>query len=88
MGEDVTEQLHSVPVQVSVLQHVRFKYACRHCEQHAIACQIVTSLMPAQPIPGSIASARTVATILTAKYADGMPLYRMELVLERTRLAA
>lgn len=69
MGEDVTEQLHIVPAQVSVLQHVRFKYACRHCEQHATSCQIVTSPMPAQPIPGSIASASTVATILTAKYA-------------------
>ena len=32
--------------------------------------------MPAQPIPGSNASAGTVVTILTAKYADGMPLYR------------
>jgi transposase len=86
MGEDVTEQLHIVPAQVSVLQHVRFKYACRHCEQHAIACQIVTSPMPAQPIPGSIASASTVATILTAKYADGIPLYRMESVLERSEV--
>lgn len=86
MGEDVTEQLHIVPAQVSVLQHVRFKYACRHCEQHALACRIVTSPMPAQPIPGSIASASTVATILTAKYADGMPLYRMEAVLERSKV--
>jgi transposase len=86
MGEDVTEQLHIVPAQVSVLQHVRFKYACRHCERHATACQIVTSPMPAQPIPGSIASASTVATILTAKYADGMPLYRMESVLERSEV--
>lgn len=86
MGEDVTEQLHIVPAQVSVLQHVRFKYGCRHCEEHAIACHIVTSPMPAQPIPGSIASASTVATILTAKYADGLPLYRMESVLERSEV--
>jgi len=86
MGEDITEQLHIVPAQVSVLQHVRFKYACRHCEQHALSCSIVTSPMPAQPIPGSIASASTIATILTAKYADGMPLYRMESVLERSEV--
>lgn len=86
MGEDVTEQLHIVPAQVSVLQHVRFKYACRQCERHALASPIVTSPMPAQPIPGSIASASTVATILTAKYADGLPLYRMESVLERSEV--
>ena len=84
IGEDVTEQLHIVPATVCVLQHARFKYACRHCEQQATSCQIVTSPMPAQPIPGSIASASTVATVLTAKYADGVPLYRMEAVLERS----
>jgi transposase len=87
MGEDVTEQLHIVPAQVNVLQHVRFKYACRHCDQHGTSCQIVTSPMPAQPIPGSIASASTIATILTAKYADGMPLYRMESVLDRSEVS-
>ncbi|WP_211455447.1 IS66 family transposase, partial [Collimonas antrihumi] len=84
IGEDVTEQLHIVPAKVQVLQHVRFKYGCRHCEQHATSCKIVTSPMPVQPIPGSIASVSTVATVLTAKYADGIPLYRMEAVLSRS----
>ena len=61
MGEEVSEQLHIVPAKVEVLQHVRFKYACRQCEQHGIASNIITSAMPAQPIPRSIASASTVA---------------------------
>lgn len=39
---------------------------------------IVSSPMLVQPISGSIASASALATILTAKYADGLPLYRME----------
>lgn len=39
--------------------------------------------MPAQPIPGSNASASTVATVMTAKYADGMPLYRQHAALLR-----
>uniref|UniRef100_UPI00202808FC IS66 family transposase zinc-finger binding domain-containing protein n=1 Tax=unclassified Caballeronia TaxID=2646786 RepID=UPI00202808FC len=34
MGEEVSEQLH-IEVKASVLQHARFKYACRHCERHA-----------------------------------------------------
>jgi len=84
MGEEISEQLHIVPAQVSVLQHVRFKYACRHCEQHGISSTMVTGQIPAQPIPGSIASAATIATIMTAKYADGLPLYRLESVLERS----
>ena len=84
MGEEISEQLHIVPAQVSVLQHVRFKYACRHCEQHGTSSTMVTGQIPAQPIPGSIASAATIATIMTAKYADGLPLYRLESVLERS----
>ena len=75
MGEETSEQLNIIPARVEVLQHVRFKYACRQCDRHGEASTIVTSPMPPQPMPGSIASTATVATVLTAKYADGMPLY-------------
>jgi transposase len=84
MGEETSEQLDIIPATVQVLQHVRFKYACRQCDRHGEASKIVTSPMPAQPIPGSIASAATVATVLTAKYADGMPMYRMHDALLRS----
>src|SRR5471032_1745393 len=46
MGEQMCEQLH-IEVKASVLQHVRFKYACRHCERHAQHTPIVTAPMPA-----------------------------------------
>ena len=46
MGEEVTEQLH-IEVKTSVLQHARFKYACRHCERHGIETPMVTAPMPA-----------------------------------------
>lgn len=32
MGEEISEQLH-IEAKASVLQHVRFRYACRHCER-------------------------------------------------------
>jgi transposase len=76
MGEETSEQLNIIPAKVEVLQHVRFKYGCRQCDRHGESSKIITSPMPPQPIPGSIASAATVATVLTAKYADGTPLYR------------
>ena len=82
MGEQMSEQLH-IEVKASVLQHVRLKYACRHCEQHAEHTPIVTAPMPAQPLPGSNASAAMIATVTTGKYVDGTPLYRMEHVLAR-----
>jgi transposase len=76
MGEIVTEQLH-VEVKASVLQHVRFKYACRHCERTALNTPIVTAPMPAQPLPGSVATPSTLALVLANKYVDGTPLYRV-----------
>src|SRR5260364_225266 len=68
---------------VWVWQHVRFKYGCRHCERHEIRAPAVRAEMPAQPLPGSVASAATIATVMTSKYADGLPLYRMEQVFHR-----
>ncbi len=85
MGEETSEQLH-IEVKASVLRHVRFKYACRHCERHAESTPIVTAAMPAQPLPGSNASPAMIATVMTGKYADGTPLYRMEDALARANI--
>jgi transposase len=82
MGETVTEQLH-IEVRAKVLQNVRFKYACRCCERTGIATPVVTAPMPAQPLPGSIATASTLAFVLVHKYADGTPLYRLAHAFER-----
>ena len=82
MGEEVSEQLH-IEVKASVLQHVRFKYACRHCERHAERTPVITAPMPAQPLPGSGASAAMIATVTAGKYVDGTPLYRMANALGR-----
>ncbi|MBB4189180.1 transposase [Sinorhizobium terangae] len=82
MGETVTEQLH-IEVKAKVLQNVRFKYACRHCDRTGINTPVVTAPMPAQPLPGSIATASTLAFALVHKYVDGTPLYRLAQVFER-----
>jgi transposase len=82
MGEELSEQLH-IEVKASVLQHVRFKYACRHCERHAERAPVITAPMPAQPLPGSNASAAMIATVTAGKYVDGTPLYRMAHALAR-----
>lgn len=70
MGEAVTEQLH-IEVKAKVLQNVRFKYACRHCDRTGINTPVVLAPMPAQPLPGSIATASTLAFALVHKYVDG-----------------
>lgn len=85
IGEDVSEQLH-VEVKWSVRQNMRSKWACRHCERHAEHTPVVLAPMPVQPIPGSHADASVIATVATAKYVDGMPLYRMQAALARWQI--
>jgi transposase len=82
MGEAVTEQLH-IEVKAKVLQNVRFKYACRHCDRTGINTPVIIAPMPAQPLPGSIATASTLAFALVHKYVDGTPLYRLSQAFER-----
>jgi transposase len=82
MGETVTEQL-DIEVKAKVLQNVRFKYACRHCDRTGITTPVVLAPMPRQPLPGSIATASTLAFALVHKYVDGTPLYRLALAFGR-----
>lgn len=78
IGEDVSEQLDIVPMQVRVLRHIRKRYGCPG-GSHAP----VTAVLPPQPLPKSNASADFLAMLLTVKFVDGLPLARFEYVLER-----
>lgn len=78
IGESVSEQLDIIPAQVQVLRTVRKKYACKQCE-----VTIKTAPAPAVLLPKAIASANTMAYVITAKYADGLPLYRLSEILKR-----
>lgn len=73
IGEEISEQLDVIPAQVRVIRHIRRKYACKACEEG-----VAQAPMPPQPLPKSNASPRLLAYIATAKYADGLPLYRQE----------
>ncbi|WP_156494926.1 IS66 family transposase, partial [Oleiphilus sp. HI0128] len=78
MGEDKSEQLEFIPAQIKVIEHVRPKYSCRHCEQHATNVTIKQTPVPASPIPKSFATASLLSQIITSKYQYGLPLYRQE----------
>ncbi len=82
MGEAVTEQLH-IEVKAKVLQNLRFKHACRHCERTGSNTLMVIAPMPPQPLPGSIATDSTLAFAFVHKYVDGTPLYRVAQTFER-----
>jgi transposase len=87
IGEVTSEQFDIVPATARVLQHVRFKYACRDCEGTSHDGKaVITAPLPAQPIPKSNASPGLLAYIATAKYQDGIPLYRLEGILARSSI--
>lgn len=78
IGQDVSEQLDIVPMQVRVLRHIRKRYACPG-SLHAP----ITAPLPPQPLPKSNASADFLAMLLAVKFVDGLPLARFERVLDR-----
>ena len=78
IGEETSEQLEIIPMQVRVIKHIRKTYACKGCEAAP-----VTADKPAQLIEKSMASPSVLAMLLSTKYVDGTPLYRFEKVLHR-----
>ncbi|WP_275076477.1 IS66 family transposase [Providencia rettgeri] len=78
MGEDKSEKLEFIPAQIKVIEHIRPKYSCRHCEKHGIAVQIQQAHLPAMPIEKGIATASLLSHLITYKYQYGLPLYRQE----------
>jgi len=78
MGEETCEQLEFIPASVKVIEHVRPKYGCRHCEQQGTEVDIKIAAVPPTPIPKSIATASLLSQIITSKYQYALPLYRQE----------
>jgi transposase len=78
IGEEVSEQLEFVPASLHVIQHVRFKYACRCCQEH-----VAVAGKPAQPIDRGLPGPGLLAHTITSKYSDHLPLYRLEDIFAR-----
>lgn len=79
IGEEVTEQLEVIPAQLKVIQHVRPKYACNHCDEN-----VSIAPMPTLFLPKSMATPSLVAHTIVSKYQDHLPLYRQEKIWQRT----
>lgn len=78
IGEEKNEQLELIPAQVKVIEHIRPKYSCRHCERNGTEVRIKIAPAPKSPIPKSMATASLLAHIITSKYQYALPLYRQE----------
>jgi transposase len=78
IGEDVSEQLEYVPSSLFVIQHARFRYACRACQEH-----VALADKPPQPIDKGLPGPGLLAQTITSKYCDHLPLYRLEDIFAR-----
>lgn len=87
MGEDKSEQLEFIPAQIKVIEHVRPKYSCRHCEQQGTEVKIKIAPAPASAIPKSMATASLLSFIISNKYQYALPLYRQESLFKQYGIA-
>lgn len=85
IGQEVSEQLDFVPAKLTVIEHVRLKYACPDCEAQAAETgpQITTAEKPLSPIEKGLAAPGLLAYVIVSKYGDHLPLHRLEHILER-----
>ena len=67
LGEDVSEILEYVPAHFQVIQQVRPKLACTHCDK------IVQAAAPSRPIARGLAGPGLLAHVLVSKYCDHLP---------------
>ena len=77
VGEDVSELLDMIAAQLKVIEIARVKKSCRQCER------MVQCPAPSRPIPGSMAGPGLLAYVLTSKFDDHLPLYRLNEVFAR-----
>jgi transposase len=78
IGEDESREVDFIPARLEVKVHVLPKYACPKCRDG-----VASPPVPPKPIPGGIAGAGLVSFVITSKFADHLPLYRLEDILTR-----
>lgn len=78
IGCETSEQLEYEPATLYVVEHVRFKYACRSCQEH-----VAVADKPPQPIDKGLPGPGLLAFTAVSKYGDHLPLYRLEEIFAR-----
>jgi len=87
IGQEQCEKLDYIPAKIQVLRHIRYKYACKHCEGvESDGPTVKIAPPPVQLIPKSNATEGLLAHIFTSKFADGLPLYRQQKIFARLGL--
>ena len=85
MGRDSSWQVERIPPHFVRIEHIQVKYVCRSCEQSAAetGSQIVLADKPEAPIAKGLPGPGLLAHVVSSKFADHLPLYRLEGIFAR-----
>lgn len=78
MGDQVIEKLAHKPAEIYVIEEVYPKYTCRNCDR------FIQAKVPGRVFDYTKFDDSMAAGILVAKYADFLPLYRLEQIFGRS----
>ena len=83
IGTDESWQIEYIPGRFERIQHLRKKYACPGCEKAGENPQMEVAAKPEAAIEKGMAGPGLLAYIVTSKFSDYLPLYRLEDIFER-----
>ena len=94
IGEDESKKLRVIPMRIEVERHIYPKYVCVTCAKESQESKTVIApnsqseviTAPREPtlIPRSFATPSLLSYILTAKFLDSLPFYRLEGIFSRS----
>lgn len=87
IGSEESWQIEYLPGHFERIQHMRKKYACVRCERAGENPRIAIAEKPESVIEKGFAGPGLLAYIVTSKFADYLPLYRLEDLFERQGFA-
>jgi transposase len=83
IGTDESWQVEYLPGHFERIHHLRKKYACAGCEGNGNNPQMETAAKPEMAIDKGMAGPGLLAYIVTSKFSDYLPLYRLEDIFQR-----
>jgi transposase len=92
IGAETSAQLDYRPASLFVVEHVRHTYACGSCSRAGDPADgrrptIATAPRPPAPIGKGLPGPGLLAHVVTSKFADHLPLHRLEGILARNAVA-
>lgn len=84
IGEQISWTIEHIPASLLRIKHIQFKYACPQCEQNGDHPQIeLADKTKGSPIDKGMPGPGLLAYVATSKYADYLPLHRLQGIFER-----